>query len=59
MGLAPRPDEFKRRKQVENVLWWLLPDGTDWLELIEVKQEGWLKNMQEKIEKEKSDEAEG
>jgi len=31
------------------------PIDPEWLETIEVKQARWLKNLQEKIEKEKAD----
>lgn len=37
------------------IAWWLRPVDLEWLEPIEVKQARWLKNLREKIEKEKAD----
>lgn len=37
------------------IAWWLRPISPEYLEPIEVKQARWLKNLREKIEKEKAD----
>lgn len=55
-------EEFIPRTDVIDVKetpWWRRPVDPEWSEPIEVKQARWLKNLREKIEKEKADEAAG